>query len=50
MATSLVLIHEDLQLGLINYFDALVDPCSSHMLSTSSKCQFTLPNVVLYLP
>ena len=50
MATSLILIHENTQPNLVDHFDVLVDPRSSHVPSTSSKRQLTLPNVMLYLP
>ena len=49
MAMSLILIHKDLQPGSVDYLDALVDPRSSQVPSTASKCQFTLPDIMLYL-
>ena len=49
-ATSLVLIHEDPQLGSVDYLDPLINSGPSHAASASSYGQLPLPDVMLDLP
>ena len=48
-ATSLILIHENPKPGLVDNFDALIDPGSRHATSASAYHQFTLSDVMLDL-
>ena len=49
-ATSLVLIHEDPQPGLVDRLHPLVDSGSGHAAGAPSYSQLPLPDVVLNLP
>ena len=49
-AMSLVFIHQDPQLGSVYYLNALINPGSGQVTSTSPQGKLALPDVVLYLP